>query len=143
MHGKIVLVRYGKNFRGVKAHLAEEHGANGVIIYSDPEDDGFVKGPVYPNGPFRPADGIQRGSIQYLWEYPGDPLTPGTPSIPGTPRLQPDQATEPVAHPDDADLLPRGQPLLQRARRRRRRPTTSRAGWASSTTSGPGRPRCT
>ena len=67
VHGKIVLVRYGKNFRGVKAHLAEEHGAVGVIIYSDPQDDGFVKGPVYPNGPFRPADGIQRGSIQYLW----------------------------------------------------------------------------
>jgi N-acetylated-alpha-linked acidic dipeptidase len=112
VHGKIVLVRYGQNFRGVKAHLAEEHGAVGVIIYSDPADDGFVKGPVYPNGPFRPADGIQRGSIQYLWEYPGDPLTPGRPSVPGTPRLQPDQAenlshtpTTPISYREAEPLL--------------------------------------
>ena len=83
-----------------------------MIIYSDPKDDGFVKGPVYPNGPFRPADGIQRGSIQYLWEYPGDPLTPGRPSVPGTPRLQPDQAenlshtpTTPISYREAEPLL--------------------------------------
>jgi N-acetylated-alpha-linked acidic dipeptidase len=112
VHGKIVLVRYGQNFRGVKAHLAEEHGAVGVIIYSDPEDDGFVKGPVYPNGPFRPADGIQRGSIQYLWEYPGDPLTPGEPSVPGTQRISPEQAqnlshtpTTPISYREAEPLL--------------------------------------
>ena len=81
--GKIVLVRYGQSFRGVKVHLAEQHGAVGVIIYSDPEDDGFVRGPVYPEGPWRPADSMQRGSIQFIWDYPGDPLTPGAPSIPG------------------------------------------------------------
>ena len=92
--GKIVIVRYGGSFRGVKVHLAEQHGAKGVIIYSDPEDDGFVKGTVYPRGPWRPADSIQRGSIQFLWDYPGDPLTPGTPSVPGTERLAPDQATD-------------------------------------------------
>jgi len=90
--GKIVLVRYGGSFRGVKAQQAELRGAKGLIIYSDPEDDGFVRGPVYPDGPWRPADGIQRGSIQYIFNYPGDPLTPGLPSVPGTRRLDPDDA---------------------------------------------------
>jgi len=84
-----VLVRYGGSFRGVKAQQAELRGAKGVLIYSDPEDDGFVKGPVYPEGPWRPADGIQRGSIQYIFNYPGDPLTPGLPALAGTPRLDP------------------------------------------------------
>jgi N-acetylated-alpha-linked acidic dipeptidase len=64
--GKIVLVRYGGSFRGVKAQQGELRGAKGLIIYSDPEDDGFVQGPVYPDGPWRPADGIQRGSIDHL-----------------------------------------------------------------------------
>ncbi len=91
--GKIAIVRYGNSFRGVKVNLAEQHGAKGVIIYSDPEDDGYVKGAVYPKGPWRPSDSIQRGSIQFLWEYPGDPLTPGLPSVPGTARLAPDRAT--------------------------------------------------
>src|SRR4051812_39260178 len=90
--GKIVLVRYGASFRGVKVHVAEQHGAKGVIIYSDPEDDGFVRGPVYPEGPWRPADSIQRGSIQYLWDYPGDPLTPDKPSIPGKKRRRASRA---------------------------------------------------
>lgn len=89
---KIVIARYGKSFRGVKAKVAEEHGAKGLILYSDPEDDGFVKGPVYPNGPWRPANAIQRGSIQYIFNYPGDPLTRGEPSIPGTARIDPSQA---------------------------------------------------
>jgi N-acetylated-alpha-linked acidic dipeptidase len=93
VQGKIVIVRYGESFRGVKAKLAEEHGAKGVIIYSDPEDDGFVRGPVFPDGPWKDANGIQRGSIEYIFEYPGDPLTPGAPSVPGTPRLDPADAT--------------------------------------------------
>ena len=80
---KIVLVRYGGSFRGVKAQQAELRGAKGVIIYSDPADDGFTRGAVYPDGPWRPADGIQRGSIQYIFNYPGDPLTPGVPAVPG------------------------------------------------------------
>jgi N-acetylated-alpha-linked acidic dipeptidase len=92
VRGKIVIVRYGESFRGVKAKVAEEHGAKGLIIYSDPEDDGYVRGPVFPNGPWKNADGIQRGSIEYIFEYPGDPLTPGAPATPGTPRLDPAEA---------------------------------------------------
>jgi N-acetylated-alpha-linked acidic dipeptidase len=93
VRGKIVIVRYGESFRGVKAKVAEEHGASGLIIYSDPEDDGFVRGPVFPEGPWKDANGIQRGSIEYIFEYPGDPLTPGEPSTPDTARLDPAQAT--------------------------------------------------
>jgi N-acetylated-alpha-linked acidic dipeptidase len=111
--GKIVLVRYGGSFRGVKVHLAEQHGAVGVIIYSDPEDDGFVRGPVFPEGPWRPADSIQRGSIQFLWDYPGDPLTPGQPSIPGTKRLDPSQATDLARIPSTPISYGDAQPLLQ------------------------------
>src|SRR4051812_43680231 len=110
---KIVLVRYGRSFRGVKVHVAEQHGAKGVIIYSDPEDDGFVRGPVFPQGPWRPADSMQRGSIQYLWDYPGDPLTPGRPSIPGTRRLDPDQATDLARIPSTPISYGDAQPLLQ------------------------------
>jgi large conductance mechanosensitive channel protein len=93
VRGKIVIVRYGESFRGVKAKVAEDHGAKGLIIYSDPEDDGYVKGPVFPNGPWKDANGIQRGSIEYIFDYPGDPLTPGAPSTPATPRLDPADAT--------------------------------------------------
>ncbi|HUV69668.1 MAG TPA: M28 family metallopeptidase [Terracidiphilus sp.] len=80
LHGKIVIARYGSNFRGVKAYLAEQRGAVGLLIYSDPQDDGYTKGDVYPNGPWRPATGVQRGSVQYLFKYPGDPETPGVAS---------------------------------------------------------------
>ncbi len=86
--GKIVLVRYGHNFRGVKVYIAQLGGAAGVIIYSDPADDGFTKGNVYPNGPYRPATGVQRGSVQYLFKYPGDATTPGIASDPDLPESQ-------------------------------------------------------
>ncbi|HEX6650459.1 MAG TPA: M28 family metallopeptidase [Pyrinomonadaceae bacterium] len=92
--GKIVIVRYGNSFRGVKAKVAEDHGAIGCIIYSDPADDGYMQGDVYPKGPWRPVASGQRGSVQYLFDYPGDPLTPGRPSIPGVPRLKPEEATD-------------------------------------------------
>ena len=111
--GKIVMVRYGNSFRGVKAKLAQDHGAKGVIIYSDPEDDGFVKGPVFPRGPWKDANGIQRGSIQYLFEYPGDPLTPGTPSTPGTPRLDPADAANLPKIPSTPISYREAKPLLQ------------------------------
>ena len=91
--GKIVIVRYGNSFRGVKAKVAQDHGAVGCIIYSDPADDGYMQGDVYPNGPWRPTASGQRGSVQYLFDYPGDPLTPGTPAIDGVKRLKPEEAT--------------------------------------------------
>jgi len=92
--GKIVIVRYGNSFRGVKAKVAEDQGAIGCIIYSDPADDGYMQGDVYPKGPWRPVASGQRGSVQYLFDYPGDPLTPGKPAVPGVPRLKPEEATD-------------------------------------------------
>jgi N-acetylated-alpha-linked acidic dipeptidase len=85
VHGKIVICRYGSNFRGVKVYLAEQHGAAGVLIYSDPQDDGYYKGDPYPIGPWRPDTGVQRGSVDYLFHYPGDPETPGVASTPDLP----------------------------------------------------------
>jgi N-acetylated-alpha-linked acidic dipeptidase len=82
VRGKIVLVRYGQNFRGVKAFVAQEHGAAGVLIYSDPADDGWKRGDKYPIGPWRPDTGAQRGSIGYMFEFAGDPTTPGIASVP-------------------------------------------------------------
>ncbi|KAF4029774.1 Transferrin receptor-like dimerization domain [Phytophthora infestans] len=87
LEGKIALVRYGGNFRGLKVMLAEQHGMAGVLIYSDPLDDGYAQGPVYPEGPWRPEGSFQRGSVQYNSIYGGDPLTPGFPSLPGEPYL--------------------------------------------------------
>ena len=92
--GKIVIVRYGNSFRGVKAKVAQDHGAIGCIIYSDPADDGYMQGDVYPKGPWRPVASGQRGSVQYLFDYPGDPLTPGKPAIEGVARLKPEEATD-------------------------------------------------
>jgi N-acetylated-alpha-linked acidic dipeptidase len=93
LHGKIVICRYGANFRGVKVYIAEQRGAAGVLIYSDPQDDGYYKGDPYPDGPWRPASGVQRGSVQYLFKYPGDPETPGvasTPDLPDSQRVNPE-----------------------------------------------------
>ncbi len=86
--GKIVLVRYGMNFRGVKVYLAQQRGAAGVIIYSDPADDGYFQGDKYPHGPWRPDTGVQRGSVQYMFKYPGDATTPDVASTPGLPASQ-------------------------------------------------------
>ncbi|MFN2420972.1 MAG: M28 family peptidase, partial [Gemmatimonadota bacterium] len=84
--GKIVLARYGRSYRGVKARLAGEHGAAALVLYSDPLDDGYVQGDLYPVGPFRPWDGIQRGSVL---DGIGDPATPAGPSTSGAPREPP------------------------------------------------------
>ncbi|MBZ5718806.1 MAG: M28 family metallopeptidase [Acidobacteriia bacterium] len=97
VRGKIVLVRYGQNFRGVKAFVAQEHGAAGVIIYSDPYDDGWHRGDKYPLGPWRPDSGAQRGSIGYMFQFPGDPTTPGVASVPTLPadkRIAPEQSAQ-------------------------------------------------
>ena len=75
--GKIVLARYGAGWRGIKPKVAYENGAIGCLIYSDPRDDGFFQGDVYPNGPYRPEYGAQRGSVMDMPIHPGDPLTPG------------------------------------------------------------------
>ena len=92
LRGKIVLARYGANFRGVKVYLAEQRGAVGVLIYSDPHDDGYYKGDAYPIGPWRPETGIQYGSVQYIFKYSGDPETPGVAStldLPDSARVSP------------------------------------------------------
>ncbi|HWZ86707.1 MAG TPA: transferrin receptor-like dimerization domain-containing protein [Thermoanaerobaculia bacterium] len=75
--GKIVIARYGGGWRGIKPKIAGEKGALGCLIYSDPRDDGFFQGEVYPAGPFRPEQGVQRGSVADMPTYAGDPLTPG------------------------------------------------------------------
>ncbi|MEO5984002.1 MAG: transferrin receptor-like dimerization domain-containing protein [Ferruginibacter sp.] len=75
--GKIVIAKYGQSWRGIKPKVAQEHGAIGCIIYSDPKEDGYFQGDVYPKGPYRPAFGAQRGSVEDIPVYPGDPLTPG------------------------------------------------------------------
>jgi N-acetylated-alpha-linked acidic dipeptidase len=113
LHGKIVMVRYGTNFRGVKVYIAEKRGAAGVIIYSDPQDDGYYKGDPWPNGPWRPDSGVQRGSVQYLFKYPGDPQTPGiasTPDLPASSRVsgddnQPHIISIPLSYEDASPIL--------------------------------------
>ena len=77
VRGKIVLARYGASWRGIKPKVAAEHGAVGCLIYSDPRDDGYFEGDVYPLGAYRPEQGVQRGSVADMPLYPGDPLTPG------------------------------------------------------------------
>jgi N-acetylated-alpha-linked acidic dipeptidase len=112
--GKIVLVRRGSSgsFRGVKPRVAEAHGAAGVIIYSDPDDDGYHKGDVYPKGPMRPAWGVQRGTVMYEFLYPGDPTTPDGPSTPGARHVDPAQSNLlphipvlPISYADAARIL--------------------------------------
>jgi N-acetylated-alpha-linked acidic dipeptidase len=85
--GRIVLTRYGGGWRGLKPKLAYEHGAVGCLIYSDPRDDGYGEGDVYPKGGYRPPDAVQRGSVQDLVLYSGDPLTPGVGATAGAKRL--------------------------------------------------------
>jgi N-acetylated-alpha-linked acidic dipeptidase len=93
VEGRIALVRYGQVFRGLKVKEAQARGARGVIIYSDPEDDGYMKGDVYPDGPMRPASAIQRGSVRFLSAGPGDPTTPGYASTRGARRVGRDELT--------------------------------------------------
>jgi N-acetylated-alpha-linked acidic dipeptidase len=117
LRGKIVLCRYGANFRGVKVYLAELRGAAGVLLYSDPQDDGYKRGEAWPKGPWRPETGVQRGSVQYLFKYAGDPETPGvasTPELPDSARIknfkgpkgnQPRIISIPISYHDAAPIL--------------------------------------
>src|SRR6202140_1127936 len=105
---KIAIARYGRSYRGIKAREAEKHGALGLIIYSDPADDGYVRGDVYPTGPMRPSHGIQRGSVM---NPDGDPSTPGYPSTPNARRIPvaqmdiPHIPVLPVSYGNAAELL--------------------------------------
>jgi N-acetylated-alpha-linked acidic dipeptidase len=85
--GAIVIARYGQTWRGIKPKVAAEHGAIGCLIYSDPRNDGFAGGSVFPAGPMRPSAGVQRGSVADMPLYPGDPLTPGVGATKGAKRL--------------------------------------------------------
>ncbi|MGB6383835.1 MAG: M28 family metallopeptidase [Terriglobales bacterium] len=115
VRGKIVIVRYGENFRGVKEFVAQERGAAGVIIYSDPKDDGYYRGDAYPKGPWRPASGVQRGSVGYMFQFPGDPTTPGiaaTPNLPDSKRVSPADSQQlpkipvtPLSYADASPIL--------------------------------------
>jgi N-acetylated-alpha-linked acidic dipeptidase len=112
--GKIVIARYGEGWRGLKPKLAQEHGAVGCIIYSDPRDDGYSAEDVYPQGPARPAAGIQRGSVSDMTLYPGDPLTPGIGATADAKRLAVADApaimkipTLPISYGDAQRLLAR------------------------------------
>ena len=85
--GAIVIARYGNSWRGIKPKVAAEHGAIGCLIYSDPHEDGYFQGEVFPDGPFRPKDGAQRGSVMDMPIHPGDPLTPGVGATKDAKRL--------------------------------------------------------
>ena len=115
--GKIVIARYGGSWRGIKPKVAAEHGAVGCIIYSDPRDDGYFQGDVYPKGGWRNERGAQRGSVVDMPLYPGDPLTPGVGATKDAKRLDvkdaPTLTKIPVLPISYADALP----LLQGARR--------------------------
>ena len=86
--GAIVIARYGSSWRGIKPKVAAERGAIGCLIYSDPRDDGYFVDGVFPDGPMRNKDGVQRGSVMDMPTYPGDPTTPGRASTPGAARLE-------------------------------------------------------
>ncbi|GAC1644434.1 MAG: transferrin receptor-like dimerization domain-containing protein [Acidobacteriaceae bacterium] len=91
--GAIVIARYGQTWRGIKPKLAAAHGAVGCLIYSDPKDDGYSRGESYPEGPMRPPEGAQRGSVMDMPVYPGDPQTPGLGAKPGVKLIPLDQVS--------------------------------------------------
>src|SRR5437899_6136833 len=110
--GAIVIARYGASWRGIKPKVAAEHGAVGCIIYSDPHEDGYFEGEVFPEGAWRPRDGVQRGSVMDMPIYPGDPLTPGVGATPEAMRLPLSEAKTitkipvlPISYADAQPLL--------------------------------------
>lgn len=110
--GAIVIARYGGSWRGIKPKVAAEHGAVGCLIYSDPRDDGYAGGDVFPAGPMRPAQGVQRGSVEDMPTYPGDPLTPGIGATKNAKRLSVSEAPTitkipvlPISYGDAQPLL--------------------------------------
>ncbi len=112
VRGKVVITRYGGGWRGLKPLLAQKHGAVGCLIYSDPREDGYFQGDVYPMGGWRPEQGVQRGSVADMLAYPGDPLTPGYGSVEGAPRIAVSEARSilkipvlPISYGDATPLL--------------------------------------
>ena len=110
--GKIVIARYFHSWRGIKPKVAAEHGAVGCLIFSDPHEDGFTQGDVFPAGPWRPKDGVQRGSVADMPFYPGDPLTPGIGATKDAKRLKVEEAATitkipvlPISYADAQPLL--------------------------------------
>ena len=110
--GAIVIARYGGSWRGIKPKVAAEHGAIGCLIYSDPHDDGYFAGETFPEGPYRPKDGVQRGSVMDMPVYPGDPLTPGVGATKDAKRLPLNEAVTltkipvmPISYGDAQPLL--------------------------------------
>ncbi|MGH9865202.1 MAG: M28 family peptidase, partial [Candidatus Acidiferrales bacterium] len=110
--GAIVITRYGHSWRGIKPKLAADHGALGCLIYSDPRDDGYSEGDVFPKGPYRPDEGVQRGSVAKMEIYPGDPLTPGVGATADAKRLSLKEAktlesipVQPISYADALPLL--------------------------------------
>jgi N-acetylated-alpha-linked acidic dipeptidase len=111
--GKIVITRYGGGWRGLKPQLAQEHGAVGCLIYSDPGDDGYGPADPYPKGGTRPPDGVQRGSVQEMMIYPGDPLTPGVGATKDAKRLTRETAPTILKIPALPISYADAQPLLE------------------------------
>jgi len=110
--GAIIIARYGHSWRGIKPQVGAEHGAIGCIIYSDPRDDGYSGGAVFPDGPWRPKDGVQRGSVQQSAVFMGDPLTPGIGATADAKRLPISEAQSltkipvlPISYADAQPLL--------------------------------------
>jgi N-acetylated-alpha-linked acidic dipeptidase len=110
--GAVVIARYGGSWRGIKPKVAAEHGAVGCLIYSDPRDDGYFRGDVFPKGPWRPLEGAQRGSVMDISTYSGDPLTPGAGATDDAKRLPLDHVTVltkiptlPISYGDAEPLL--------------------------------------
>ncbi len=112
VQGAIALARYGLTWRGIKPKVAAEHGAVGCLIYSDPHEDGYFNGDVYPKGPMRPPFGVQRGSVMDMPLYPGDPATPGIGAVPGAKKLAMSEITTltkipvmPISYEDAEPML--------------------------------------
>ncbi|MCU1284183.1 MAG: Glutamate carboxypeptidase [Acidobacteriales bacterium] len=110
--GAIVIAKYGHSWRGIKPKIAAEHGAVGCLIYSDPADDGYAQDPVFPEGPMRPKDGVQRGSVMDMPQFPGDPVTPGVGATPNAKRIPLSEAPTiskipvlPISYADAQPLL--------------------------------------
>src|ERR1051326_8070817 len=133
--GKIVIARYGGGWRGLKPLLAQQHGAVGCLIYSDPSDDGYSVDAAYPQGPARPPRGFQRGSVEDMPIYPGDPLTPGVGATANAKRLDRSQAQVilkipalPISYADAQVLLSSMQGRVVPEGWRGRLPITYRVG---------------